>query len=643
VEKERETGAAPSASRAVQRLTVTLAVLLTSASICWAADLYRGVFGLLLFNQQIIAGMIGISLALVYLHVPAGKGPRTRLPWYDALAAVAGLVAAFYTAIKYERLFMDMPFLPVDALISSSIILLLVLEGLRRVAGKVLLIIVLVFIAYALFGEYVPGELEGRPVDWRDLVLYQTLDPHGLLGPIVGIALTIVVTFIFFGTLLFRSGGSNFFTDLSLALMGNFRGGSAKIAVTASALFGSISGSAVANVASTGVITIPMMKEGGYRPEHAGAIEAVASTGGQLMPPIMGASAFLMAEFLEVPYTAVVTAALIPAILYYVALFIQVDLEAARTNITRVDKSRIPPVGEVFKAGWFFPIPFAVLIGGLFWLNLPPELAALYGAIVLTFFGVTLGYRGKRMTLRILATAISATGFAVIDIVMIAAAASFIIAILNLSGLGFALTLSLVQLGAGNLALLLILGAGISIVLGMGMPTIGVYVLLASLIAPALIEVGVAPIAAHLFVLYFGMMSMITPPVAIAAYAAATIAKAEPIKTCLSAIRFGWPAYVIPFLFVLSPSFLFRGDIGAIVLAVASAVGGVWLITVGVIGYFSKPLDPLSRVGFCAAGLALLVPANVFAGAIWTDVAGVIVGALLLTREFTAARRLRTA
>ena len=627
---EFTSGAAPSASPALRRLTGTLAVLLTTGSILWAGDIYRQVFGLLLFPQQIVVALLGISIALVYLHLPAGSVPRGKVPWYDALAAIAGLIVGFYVAANYERMSLEQPFLTVEGIILSSVIVLLVLEGLRRVAGKVLLIIVLIFFAYALLGEFVPGELQGRTVDVRDLTLYVVLDLHGLVGPIVGIALTIVVTFLFFGSLLFRSGGSNFFTDLSLALMGNYRGGSAKIAVTASALFGSISGSAVANVASTGVITIPMMKDGGYRARHAAAIEAVASTGGQLMPPIMGASAFLMAEFLEITYAEVVIAAIIPAVLYYVALFIQVDLEAARTGITKVDKTLIPAVGKVFKEGWFFPIPFAILIGGLFWLHQPPELAALYGAGALIVFGAVFGYGGKRITLRVLAEAISSTGFAVIEIVVIAAAASFIIGILNISGLGFALTLALVKLGAGSLGILLVMAAGISIVLGMGMPTIGVYVLLAALVAPALSEVGVQPLAAHLFVLYFGMMSMITPPVAIAAYAGATIAKADPIKTCLSAIRFGWPAYVVPFLFVLSPNLLMSGPTGEVVWAVVTAVGGVWLGTIAVIGYYSRPLNPLLRLAFAIVGAALLLPANVVPFGIWIDVGGVLAGGALI-------------
>lgn len=601
------TGAAPTASVLVQRLTLILATLITLGAISWAGDLYRQIFGLLLFAQQIIAGLIGIVTALVFLHVPLNRGRRHHLPWYDGVAALLAVAAAGYLALHYERLALDIPYQTAEGIALAVTLIFLILEGLRRVAGKVLLIIVLFFFAYGLLGNYIPGPLQGRNVDPRDLILYALLDLHGLFGPIVGIALTIVVSFVFFGTILFRSGGGQFFNDISLTLMGNYRGGSAKIAVTASALFGSISGSTVANVASTGVFTIPMMKAGGYKASHAGAIEAVASTGGQLMPPIMGASAFLMAEFLEVSYASVVAGALIPALLYYAALFIQVDLEAARSGIIKVEKKLIPPIKETFKAGWYFPLSFGVLMTGLFWRHQPPELAALYGTGSLVLFGVVFGYKGARLTLKNFAYAISATGFAVIEIVMIAAAASFIIAVLNVSGLGFALSLALVKLGAGNLPLLLVLAAAISIVLGMGMPTIGVYVLLASLVAPALSEAGVAPLAAHLFVLYFGMMSMITPPVAIAAFSAAVIAKADPLKTSLSAIRFGWPAYVVPFLWVASPPLLMQGSYVDILWALITALGGVWLLTIAVIGYFGKNLSTGQRLIFALGGAALLI------------------------------------
>ncbi|MBW1818627.1 MAG: TRAP transporter fused permease subunit [Deltaproteobacteria bacterium] len=638
MESKIKTDAAPSVSPRVQRLTAILASLLTLTSVAWALDLYRKV-GLILFNEQLIAAMIGLALAVVFLHVPARKGPRGAVPWYDAIAAILGFMAGMYVAFRFETLTYDIPYRPTDGLIVSTIIVLLVLEGLRRVAGKALLIIVLVFFAYALFGEFVPGQLEGLEVSLPDVLLYVTLDPHGLVGPIVGIAATIVLAFLLLGAFLARSGGSHFFTDVSVALMGNFRGGSAKIAVIASAFFGSISGSVVANIASTGVITIPMMKKSGYQGRYAGAIETVASTGGQLMPPIMGASAFLMAEFLEVPYSEVVLAALIPALLYYAALFIQVDLVAARSGISAVDKSQVPPVIEVLKAGWFFPVPFVMVVLGLFWLNLPPETAALYAVFILGVLGLLFGYRGERMTLGKLVGAISATGFAVLNILMIASAAGFIIGILNLSGLGFALTLALVKLGSGNLYLLLLLAAGISIILGMGMPTVGVYVLLAALVAPALIEVGVVPIGAHLFVFYFGLMSMITPPVAIGAYAAAAIGEANPIQTAMTAIKFAWLAYVIPFLFAISPSLLLQGEVIRIILAVTTALAGVWLASVGVIGFLWRPVDVPTRLGFFIAGIALLIPSLAFRGALWTDLAGFGVGLALILKERHFERR----
>ncbi len=341
-------------------------MLLTFGSIAWAADLYRSVLGLLLYNEQFLAGMLALALALVYLRAPVRRhGTRARVPWYDWIGAGLSLAAGTYMVARFPVLSEEVVSRPLDGLVAAWLIVPLVVEGLRRTAGNALTIVVLCFLAYALVGHLVPGDLAGRPVKLDQLLYYLAWDPGSMLGTPMVVATTIVIAFIFFGQLLFASGGSAFFTDISLALMGRFRGGSAKIAVTASGLFGSISGSAVSNVVSTGVITIPLMRQGGYEPHVAGAIEAVASTGGQLMPPVMGAAAFLMAEFLQVPYTEVVLAALIPAVLYYVALFVQTDLLAARNGITRVEESRIPRIGRVLLQGWHYPIPFAVLIAVL--------------------------------------------------------------------------------------------------------------------------------------------------------------------------------------------------------------------------------------------------------------------------------------
>jgi TRAP transporter 4TM/12TM fusion protein len=635
---EQATTGAPRLSKTGRAIVETGAVLVTLGSVAWAADLYRDV-GLVLYTEQFLAAMLAVALPVLFLNVPATKGRTGAVPWYDILAAVAGFAAMAYVAVRYPRLSSELVYQPMDALIVSAVILALIIEGLRRSVGKVLVGVILVFVAYALWGHHIPGKLVGRSVETTTVIINLALDPQALLGTPMIIATTVVIAFLLLGQILFASGGSSFFTGIAMALMGGYRGGGAKIAITASGLFGSISGSAVSNVLSTGVITIPLMRDSGYTPESAGAIEAVASTGGQLMPPLMGASAFVMAEFLEIPYSDVVLAALVPAILYYFALFVVADLEAARTGIAKVDRSVLPAAGKVFRAGWFFPLPFGFLIYALFVLNLRPETAALYSALVLLICAVIFGYEGKRISPSALLGAMRDTGLAAVELILIVAAAGLVIGVLNLSGLSFGLTLALVQLGGGNLFILLALAAMICIVLGMGMPTLGVYVLVAALVAPALVEVGVDIVAAHMFVLYFGMMSMITPPVAIAAFAAASLTRADPMRTGYAAVKFGWLAYVIPFLFVLSPTLILKGAPGEIALAVVTALIGVWLISVAVAGYATRPLNGLMRLAFAASGLAALMPAGAFAGGHWVDLAGVGLGCVLTAREWSASRR----
>ncbi len=631
-------------SEGARRLIFAGASLLTLASIAFALQFYRNV-GLRLYNEQFLAGMLAVAMALVYLTQPVRRGaPRTAIPWYDWFLAGLSFVVGAVIAIRYPALSEDMTSRPIDGLIAAFITVPLVIEALRRTVGMALTIVVLVFVAYAPLGQYVPGALAGLPVSVPQLAYYLVWDAGSMLGLPVLVAATIVIAFVFFGNLLFASGGSAFFTDIALTLMGRYRGGSAKIAVTASCLFGLISGSAVSNVASVGVLTIPLMRRGGYPGHVAAAIEAVASTGGQLMPPVMGAAAFLMAEFLQVPYRDVAIAAALPALLYYYALFIQADLLAARVGLTSIDLQEVPPLREVLAQGWHFLLPFAVLIYGLFWLNWSPELSALGASAVLIVTGSTLGYRGKRLKLSAIFGALQSTGIVSLDLLMITAAAGFIIGVLNITGLSFALTLLLVQVGQNSLWLLLILAAFVSIVLGMGMPTVGVYVLLAALVAPAMVKIGMSPMASHMFVMYFGMMSMITPPVALAAFAAASLAGTDPMKTGWTAVRFGWIAYIIPFLFVRSPSLLFEGTAVSVLTAIATALIGVWLICAAFSGYAVRVLSTPMRVGFGIAGLLLFIPADAMKHGEWTDVAGLTLGAILLAREIMATRMLsRTA
>ena len=616
----------------------TFAVALSLGAVAWAADLYRAV-GLVLFTEQFLAAMLGLALPIVFINVPATRGGTGRLPWYDAIAALVAFVACWYVAWTYPRLSNELVYHPPDALVVSAVLLVLIVEGLRRAVGKALVILLLAFLAYAMWGHHIPGKLTGREVDTATIVIGLALDPQALLGVPLQIATTIVIAFVLLGHVLFQSGGSSFFTGISMATMGRYRGGSAKIAVTASALFGSISGSAVSNVVSTGVITIPLMREAGYSSEAAGGIEAVASTGGQLMPPIMGASAFVMAEFLEIAYAEVVIAALVPAVLYYAALFIVSDLEAARTRIARVEEHALPQARAILKAGWFFPLPFGVLVYALFGLHQRPETAALYATLSLLACTATLGYQGQRTRLGALMKAVRQTGHACIDIILIVAAAGLVIGVLNISGLSFGLTLTLVQIGQGNLIVLLLMAAGICILLGMGMPTLGVYVLLATLVAPALVEVGVDQMAAHLFVLYYGMMSMITPPIAIAAFAAASLTRADPMRTALAACRFGWLAYVIPFLIVASPTLIMRGAPTEIAVDVVTAFAGVWLVSVALMGFFVRALGAGARLLFAVAGFAALIPVAAFEGAAIVTSAGVTLGVALSAWELIVRRR----
>ncbi|UCE31846.1 MAG: TRAP transporter fused permease subunit [Burkholderiales bacterium] len=624
-------------SPAARAVALALAAALTIGSVGWALDAQMWL-DLIIYPAQYFAGMLALALPLVYIVFPARRGrERRRVPWYDWACALAGFVALAYITWEYQRL-VDLVLLrPPDAVIAGAIVLALSLEGLRRSTGNTLPITALAFVAYALLGDALPGRAGARPTDVEKLVAYLSLDVNGILGLPLGVAVTIVIAFLFFGQLLAASGGSQFFTEIAMLTMGRFRGGPAKIAVVGSGLFGSISGSAVANVVATGVVTIPMIKRSGYPAHRAGAIEAAASTGGQMMPPVMGASAFLMAEFLQISYAEVVLAALVPALLYYVALFLQADLEAARRGAARVAGSEIPPAAGVLR-GLHFLLPFVVLVVALFSFNQPPQLAALLAAAAVLLLALAFGYHGRRPGLGQLLQAISGAGFAVLDIVMVCVAAGIVIGVLGISGLGFNLTLVLVQIGQGNLLLLLLLAAIVCIVLGMGLPTVGVYVLLAALVAPALVEVGVTAIGAHLYVLYFGMMSMITPPVAIAAFAAAGLAGANPMRTGFSAVQFAWIAYVVPVLFVLSPELLLIGAAGDIVRVLVTAVIGVWLVSIGAAGYFMRPIGPLLRVVFVGTGLAALLPGTAFDGAVFVELAGVVLGALLIGLEWVVSR-----
>ncbi|HLB14320.1 MAG TPA: TRAP transporter fused permease subunit [Burkholderiales bacterium] len=628
--------------RPYARIIFVLQAALVASVVGWVLDLQRSVLGLALFNEQFLVTVLGLAIAICFLTAPASPRFRGRVPWWDAAAGFLGLALCLYIARRYPALSDELTARPLDGVLISGALAVLVLEGTRRMTGFSLVGFTLAGVVYAMLGHHLPGVFQARPVEFTRLLVYLGLDTNALLGTSLDIAITVVVPFILLGQLLGRCGGSEFFTDLARAWMGRYRGGSAKVAVVGSAFFGMISGSAVANVSAVGVVTIPLMKRSGYPAQIAAAIEAVGSTGGQLMPPVMGAAAFLMAEVLQVPYLAVMVAAIIPALLYYLSLFFQVDLEAAKRGIRGEPVERLPQTLAVLKSGWYFPIPFVLLVYALVEWNWRAEYAALAAAAVLIGCSLAFGYKGERVPIRDVFKATVSTGGAVVDLILICAVAGMFIGILNITGLAFGLTLQLLAITGESLPVLLLLTAVMAILLGLGLPTVGVYIIMATLIAPALEKVGVPAMAAHMFLLYFGIMSMVTPPVALSAFAAANIAGADVDKTGWTATRIGWAAYIVPFLFVLSPSLLMEGNPLAIAWAVATAALGIWLGTIGVVGFFYRPIAAAWRVLFIVAGVLTLIPADMFPGAIVTDIVGLALGAFLVGREL-ARRRPRPA
>lgn len=586
--------------RWVSRTIGALATIMCVACILWNLETHTRL-GFAVLRQQYMALQLGLALVICFLRYGWHGDEKPRVGWLDGAIAAACFGVLMYAAWDFAWLLREQAYRPWQITVIGTVVTIAVMEGIRRRAGWMLFSIVAVFLVYALFADLVPGRLIGRELSPVRLVQYVGFDPSAVFSTPLAVGTIIVLLFVFFGQLLFAAGGGAFFTDLAMAATGRARGGSAKISVVGSALFGSISGSAVSNVVTTGVITIPLMKRGGYSDEDSGAIEAVASTGGQLTPPIMGAAAFLMAEFLEIPYISVAAAALVPAILYYLSVFAQVDLIAGRDGISAPDEDRLTVV-QVLRDGWHFLFPFGLLLVALFWWRMDPEDSALLASVAIVVVGFLRGYQGNRLTLETLGQVFVKTGTSMVDLILVVASAGFVIGVLNVTGLGFALTLVLVDAVGSNVVLLLLISALICVILGMGMPTSGVYVLLAALVAPSLVEAGIQPIAAHLFILYFGMMSMITPPVALAAFAAATITGAGALRTGLAAMRVGWAAFILPFAFVATPALLMQGSWAEIALTGGLAGIGIIAVTAGVVGYWGRPLNMGLRLLAVALG-----------------------------------------
>lgn len=589
-------------------------------------------FGLSFYIQQYLAVFFGLTMALVFILVPLKKGaPKDRLPWYDVALSMLGLMVGIYLALYYKEIVVEMGLLMPTRIVLGTIAIVLILEASRRVLGWPFLTIVLLFMFYALFTFLFPGRLYGKGVSWPRLATFLYLDPQGILGIAIEVGATVVFAFVFFGQALFRTGGGEFFTDSAMALMGRYRGGPAKVAVMASSLFGTMSGSAVANVVTTGSVTIPLMKKSGYPPYFAGAVEATASSGGQIMPPIMGAAAFLMATFLGIPYGKVALSALIPAVLYYMAVFIQVDLEAAKNGLKGLPSEMLPRLFMVLRKGWPFLIPLSVLIYALFIRVIEADRAGLYATA--SVFLICCLRKEDRLNLKKIVNILRETGEGMLEVGVVCCAAGVIIGIVSLTGLGFTFSQALVSIAGKSTLLLLILGAMGAIILGMGMTVTAAYLLMVVLIAPALIQLGIAPLNAHLFVFYFAVMSFLTPPICLAVYAAASLAGSDMMKTAYQAIKLGIAAYIVPFLFAYHPSLLLQGNIIEVIHAVVTAIIGISLMAIGIEGFLFQKLDWVKRVLLILGGLGCMIPG-------WrSDVIGLAVGIPLVLWEWKKSQR----
>ena len=596
-------------------------VLVALLPLFWALDLQQ-YLNLGLFPEQIAGLIMAAACAAVFMARRPGV-----LEWILAAAAMA---TGIHILVRFPVLSEGAFFYPTETLILGIVVSITVIEALRRSSGYSLIAILALLTCYALFADLVPGRLQGRPTDWQDILRFVGTDSTATLGAPLQVASFIVVLFIFFGRLLVVTGGAEALTDAARALAGDRTGSTAKMAVIASGFMGSISGSAVSNVMSTGVVTIPAMKKAGFQPSTAGAIEAVASTGGQVMPPVMGAAAFLMAEFLQLPYQDVLLAALIPAALYFYAVYLQISFLAEKHALGAGSAGARVPWRLLLPRLAIVLVPMVVLLSGLFLFYLPAGTAVVWAALALILVGLLDLTRRGRLGLDEVWIALVDTGRSSAQIIAVCAVAGMIIGLLSTSGLAFGLSFTLLDLGEDSLLLLLVLTALVSIVLGMGLPTSGVYLLLATLAAPPLVELGIAPVPAHFFVLYFGLLSMITPPVALAAFAAASISGAGAMQTAVESVRFGWIAFLLPFVFVYRPAYLMQGEVLQVVTVSAFALVAVPLATAAIIGYGRRQLGPPERaVALVVAALAL-IPIGSEGLAFWLSVGATGVGLALI-------------
>ena len=584
-------------------------------------QLYTAAFGV--YEAQIQRSIhLGFVLVLVYLLYPARLSQRkTGLKVTDVIFAALGLAVGAYVVIEYTDLMMRAGLPTTGDIVFGGICILLVLEASRRVVGLPITIVGIVFLAYAYFGPYFPGMFAHRGFSYTRIITHMYVTTEGILGMPLGVASTFVYLFILFGAFLHKTGLGKFFIDLALAATGHRIGGPAKVAVMASGLFGTISGSSVANVVTTGTFTIPLMKSIGYKAEFAGAVEAAASTGGQLMPPIMGAAAFVMSQFIGISYIEIAIAAALPAILYYLAVGLMVHFEAKRLGLKGIPKENLPQVKKVFAEGWHLLLPLFVIVY-LLVKGYTPLRAALVCIIVTV--AIAMLRKNTRLNGKDILDALENGARSAIGVSAACACAGIIIGVVTLTGVGLKIANGIVVLSGGSFFFTLVLTMIASIILGMGLPTTAKYIVLASMAAPAIMKFGVPILAAHLFIFYFGIVADLTPPVALAAYAGAGVAGGDPVKTGFNGLKLALAGFMIPYIFVYNPGLLLIDTtLPEIILMIGTSLLGAFALALGGSGYWMRNLNILERIIFFGAAVTLIFPGVV------TDSVGVGIMAVM--------------
>lgn len=609
-------------------------------------QLFTGYFGAYTaYIQRTIH--LGFALVLIFLLFPAKKdGNKRKVAWFDYVLAGLSLVVCLYWPVFYDDIVQQLGAISIMQMFVGGIAILLVLEASRRAVGLPITIIAALALLYSLFGAYMPGMFAHRGLSLNQLINTMFFTTEGILGTPLKVSSTYIFLFLLFGAFLVKTGVGAYFNDLAIAIAGKRTGGPAKVAIFSSALNGTISGSSVANTVTTGSYTIPLMKRLGYRKEFAGAVEAASSTGGQIMPPIMGAAAFLMIEFAGVPYWDIAKAAIIPAFLYFSGIWIMTHLEAKKTGLTGLPEDEIPSKLAVLKkVHLLIPIFVIVILLSMGYSIERTALLSIVSAII-----VSLPLKETRITPRKLVEALTSGARTALGVAAATACAGIIVGVVTKTGLGLKLGNGLVDIAAAltsniNIQLLLTLFFTMiaSIILGMGSPTTANYIITSTVALPAILalndqlEIAIPVLAAHMFVFYFGIVADITPPVALAAFAASGISGGEPIKTGFNASKLAIAAFIIPYMFVLNPEMLMIGTtIGGVIWILITAFTGMIAIGAGLIGYWYKGLNAVERVVSVVTGLLLMYPEG------YSDIIGLVVFVLLIVYQFLIKRNQNT-